>query len=116
MVIRTTPAAAFGSWISVLQARHVYVSDLSLGLRRAITPVIARNKAVSIGAVSYYVDHFVTTRIAKFTCGSPCNTAYNSSDPEHIQRFDNSYVDAMGNRWVSGFFRTMLSRVRHGQS
>ena len=113
MGVRTTGAAAFGPRISVLQAGHAYVSDIFLGLRQGVMP--DRNKAVAIGAVSYYVDHFVIARISKFTCGSPCNAVYDPSDPDHIQRLDKSFFDATGERMVPGSFRTMLTRVRNAQ-
>ena len=74
------------------------------------------NKAVAIGAVSYYIDHFVTGRISKFTYGVGYNIIYKSSDPERARRFDKSYVNAMGKRYVRGAFDTMLTRVRHAQS
>jgi len=91
------------------------VSDLPLGFRRVVTLFIARNKAVAIGAVSYYIDHFVTTRIAKFTYGLPSEIVYKPFDPEHVRRAHNTYVDAMGDMRVRNAFSTMLTRVRHSQ-
>jgi len=75
-----------------------------------------RNKAVAIGAVSYYIDHFVKARVLKFTYGVPCETTYDSSDPEHARRFNKSYVDEIGTRYVRNAFDTMLTRVRRAQS
>jgi hypothetical protein len=69
-----------------------------------------------MGAVSYYVDHFVTGRISKFTYGVFGDPVFNSSDPEHVRRANASYVNAMGDRRVPGRFYTMLPRVRHAQS
>jgi len=91
------------------------VSDLFLRSRQVVTLVIARNKAVAIGAVSYYVDHFVTTRISKFTYGVFGGTPYDSSNPEHVRRTHESYVDTMGVRRIPDHFRVMLSRVCHAQ-
>ena len=70
---------------------------------------------MAIGAVSYYVDHFVTGRLSKFTYGVPCSALYNPSNPEHVRRSHKSYVDGMGDKRVLGFFETMLTRVRRGQ-
>ncbi|KAF9649037.1 hypothetical protein BDM02DRAFT_3095383 [Thelephora ganbajun] len=84
---------------------------LDIGLRFC-KPDMDTNKAVAIGAVSYYVDHFVTGRISKFTYGVPCNILYNSSNPEHARRAHKLFVDAMGERCVPGHFDTMLSRER----
>ena len=75
-----------------------------------------RSKAVAIGAVSYYVDHFVTGRISKFTYGVACHVLYNSSNSEHIRRTNKTFINAMGERRVPGHFDTMLTRVRHAQS
>jgi len=68
------------------------------------------NKAVAIGAVSYYVDHFVTARVSKFTYGVPCNVVYNSGNPEHAKRAHKLYTNEMGERRIPGGFTTMLSR------
>ena len=75
-----------------------------------------RNKAVAVGAVSYYIDHFVTARILKFTYGVECDTRYRPSDPESVERWGKSFVNAMEERRVPGAFKTMLTRVRHAQS
>jgi hypothetical protein len=72
-----------------------------------------RNKAVAVGAVSYYIDHFVKGRILKFTYGTPRRAPYDPSDPEHIRREHNIQVDVLGGKSVRGAFRTMLSKVRH---
>ena len=80
--------------------------------RTVVTVALHRNKAVAIGAVSYYVDHFVKGRISKFTYGVPCRMPYNSSNPEHVRREHKSFVDAMGTKRVPDNFKTMLSRVR----
>jgi len=68
------------------------------------------NKAVAVGAVSYYVDHFVTGRIAKFTYGAPGNPLYQAHNPEHVRREHKSYLDPAGDRYVPGHFEAMLLR------
>ena len=45
-----------------------------------------RNKAVSSGAVSFYLDSFITSRVSRFTYGSLACVAYNPNDPRHFQR------------------------------
>jgi hypothetical protein len=72
-----------------------------------------RNKAVALGAISYYVDNFVTGRISKFTYGVFYGAEFDSSDPEHIRRADKLYVDSLEQVWVPGHFDAMLTRVRH---
>ena len=72
-----------------------------------------RNKAVAVGAVSYYVDHFVTGRISKFTYGTPWEVVYQPLDPEHVKREHKSYVDPLGDKRVPDGFATLLLRVCH---
>ena len=76
-----------------------------------LTLVEDSNKAVAVGAVSFYVDHFVTGRISKFTYGAPCHPFYRRSNPEHVRHNKESYLDPAGDRCVPGGFITMLSRV-----
>jgi hypothetical protein len=78
-----------------------------------LTPVTDRNKAVAVGAVSFHVNHFVTGRIAKFTYGAHSHVAYQSFNPEHVNREWKSYIDLAGNKRIPDHFETMLSRVRH---
>ncbi|KDQ52422.1 hypothetical protein JAAARDRAFT_483339 [Jaapia argillacea MUCL 33604] len=63
------------------------------------------NKAVADGALSFYLDHFVSARVARMAYGSPCNALYDSSDTEHVSRASQIYVDYAG-----------YDRLRHGFS
>ena len=78
-----------------------------------LTPVTDRNKAVAVGAVSFHVNHFVTGRIAKFTYGVPSHVAYQSFNPEHVNRERKSFLDCAESKRIPDHFETMLSRVRH---
>ena len=71
------------------------------------------NKAVAVGAISFYLDHFVTGRISKFTYGAPCSASYQPFDPEHIRREHKAWLDPVGDKWVPDHFETMLLRVCH---
>ncbi|KAF5317081.1 hypothetical protein D9611_003545 [Ephemerocybe angulata] len=44
------------------------------------------NKAVSSGAVSFYLDSLVSSRVSRTTYGVVMNTTYNSNKPEHVRR------------------------------
>lgn len=79
----------------------------------ALTPATHSNKAVAVGAVSFYVDHFVTGRISKFTYGIPYGIVYQPSDPEHVKRERKSYLDAAGDKRINERFENMLPRVCH---
>ena len=77
-----------------------------------LTLVTHRNKAVAVGAISFYVDRFVTGRVSKFTYGVPCIAVYRPSDPEHVKRKHKAYIDPRGDKVLPGYFDTMLPRVR----
>jgi len=80
--------------------------------RPILTPVPRRNKAVAVGAISYYMEHFITGRISRFTYGALYDVIYQPHNPEHVKRKDMSYLGPSGNKLVPGCFRTMLARVR----
>ena len=89
------------------------MSDLSVHGGPTLTPVTHSNKAVAVGAVLFYVDHFVTGRISKFTYGASGDSHYHPSNREHVRRKKKTYLDAEGERRVPGHFRSLLLRVRH---
>ena len=71
-----------------------------------------RDKAFTIGAISYYVDHFVTGRISKFTYGVVGDVLYDPSNPEHVRRTHKTFTNTLGERRVPNHFDVMLTRVR----
>ncbi|KAF9526169.1 hypothetical protein CPB83DRAFT_908573 [Crepidotus variabilis] len=78
---------------------------------RGVTVIRPENnvvKAVSDGAVSFYLDHFVRTRVAKVTYGIKKNTVFDPSDPEHQTRSTQMYVDKEGTRRLKGAFAAIL--------
>jgi len=109
---------ATSPWLSEQLQRRL----LDIGFQFS-KPDMDTNKAVAIGAVSYYVDHFVTGRVTKFTYGVPCITPYNPLNIEHARRAHKLTTDAMGDKFLPDGFTTMLSRgtkvledreIRHG--
>ncbi|THU77589.1 hypothetical protein K435DRAFT_702024 [Dendrothele bispora CBS 962.96] len=69
------------------------------------------NKAVADGAVSFYLDHFVASRIARWHYGSKIRLFFRASDPEHVLREQTSYIDPVsGERRIPNFFDTILSK------
>ncbi|THU76073.1 hypothetical protein K435DRAFT_974584 [Dendrothele bispora CBS 962.96] len=69
------------------------------------------NKAVADGAVSFYLDHFVTSRIARWHYGARMYENFDASDPEHVLREQTSYVDsATDRRIIPNLFDTILSK------
>jgi len=83
------------------------LSDLGLTFFK---PDTNTNKAVAVGAISFYIDRFVKGRILRFTYGTPYSAAYDPLDPEHVKREHNTYINLLGEKRVRGAFATMLSK------
>jgi len=68
------------------------------------------NKAVSDGAISFYLDHIVRTRVSKFTYGSFIHVAYDPSNPDHQYRSHRVFISASGARRLLGSFSIILPK------
>ncbi len=74
--------------------------------------LLYRIKAVSDGAISFYLDHFVRTRVSKLTYGTICRTLYNPSLPEHRERSAKVFITPSGERRIGlGAFEVILPKV-----
>lgn len=65
------------------------------------------------GAVSFFIDHLVSCRTARFTYGTECNAIYNEHDPEHVGRRDNAFEGVTGYLEVPHAFESILMKVSH---
>ena len=70
-----------------------------------------RNKAVADGAISYHIDHLVSSRVAKLTYGTDCSVPYNPSDGEHRARQKNIYRGPSGQLALPNAFASILTKV-----
>ncbi|KAK7472127.1 hypothetical protein VKT23_000249 [Stygiomarasmius scandens] len=68
------------------------------------------NKAVADGAVSFYLDHFVTCRIARWHYGVRMNKRYDKRDPEHMEREHTAYINVGGMRSIPDGFDIILPK------
>lgn len=68
------------------------------------------SKAVAGGAISFYLDHFVRTRVAKVTYGAFANALYNPHNPEHREREADTFVSMAGEKRVQGSFTVILPK------
>ncbi|KAJ3971067.1 hypothetical protein EV361DRAFT_847593 [Lentinula raphanica] len=68
------------------------------------------NKAVPDGALSYYLDRFVTARKAQFTFGTRCSTEYEPWNSEHLRRKSTVYKLPSGSRQVPEAFAVIISK------
>ncbi|KIM35041.1 hypothetical protein M413DRAFT_20826 [Hebeloma cylindrosporum] len=75
-----------------------------------VRPEEQLNKAVSDGAVSFYLDHFVRTRISKATYGTVCSITYDPRDKEHQKRAATKFRALSGEMRIPDIFYTVLSK------
>jgi hypothetical protein len=66
---------------------------------------------VSDGALSFYHDHFVRTRVSKITYGNFCHIPFDPSAPDHQQRLSKTFTSVSGNRRISDSFDVILPKV-----
>jgi len=67
---------------------------------------------VSDGAISFYLDHYVRSRVAKVTYGYKASILYIPSDSEHIKRCAALHTHADGLQYLHDGFRVVLPKVR----
>jgi len=92
---------------------HVYV-NCTTTLSSLIQLFSHRNKAVSDGATSFHLDHYVRTRVAKVTYGSKVDFFYDSLDAEHVKRVAKVYTNAVdGTHRLPEGFQSVLPKVKH---
>jgi hypothetical protein len=66
---------------------------------------------VSDGSLSFYHDHFVRSRVSKFTYGRFCCPAFDPADQDHQQRVHKTYTSVSGLVRVNDFFDVILPKV-----
>ncbi|KAG1734645.1 hypothetical protein EDB19DRAFT_1997168, partial [Suillus lakei] len=62
---------------------QTYFQSLGISFSR---PDSHCNKAAADGAVSYFIDHPVSSCVSCFACGTECNVPFNPFDMEHRAR------------------------------
>ena len=60
------------------------------------------------GAVSYYLDKFVASRLVRYTYGTPASIMYDPSDPEHRGRSHKKYLGVAGGVRLDVFSPTLF--------
>lgn len=89
-------------------------SQIKAGLEifgyKVVRPDNHLNKAVADGAISFYLDHCVQTRVSRYTYGHFCSTTYNPYDPEHVKREGNTYISLGGKKRVTDSFSIILPK------
>ncbi|KAI0326492.1 hypothetical protein GY45DRAFT_1381037 [Cubamyces sp. BRFM 1775] len=89
----------------------------SLGLR-LFCPDAHTSKAVAEGAVSFYLDHFVSARVARVTYGLEVCARYDMGNPEHVARRHQRFTLPSGRVRLPDGFSAILTkgtRMREGE-
>ncbi|KAI0704722.1 hypothetical protein C8Q76DRAFT_631038 [Earliella scabrosa] len=68
------------------------------------------NKAVAHGAVSFFLEQFVSARVMKMNYGTQVVFQYDSSDPEHYARRDMTFVRCSGRTMVKNGYSTIIKK------
>lgn len=82
-----------------------YLNSSGLNLFR---PDAHLNKAVAEGALSFHIDHYVTSRVAKYTYGSKCSRSYEPANIDHKKRGARAYVSPHGKKMLDDGFQAVL--------
>ncbi|KAI0367127.1 hypothetical protein BV20DRAFT_1123769 [Pilatotrama ljubarskyi] len=81
-------------------------------------PDAQTDKAVAEGAVSFYLEHFVSARVMSTTYGTRSCVHYDVTDPEHYARRADKAARPSGRIVLQGGFSTILAkgkRMREGE-
>ncbi|PFH46144.1 hypothetical protein AMATHDRAFT_8154 [Amanita thiersii Skay4041] len=78
---------------------------------KILRPDAYLNKAVPEGAVSYHLDHCVTSRMSKFSYGIRASEVYDVDNAEHKARESTAFYSLSGVRRVPGGFSTILAKA-----
>ena len=63
------------------------------------------------GAVSFFLEQFVSARVMKMNYGVQVVFNYDSSDPEHYARRDMTFVRPSGRTMVKNGYSTIIKKV-----
>lgn len=87
-------------------------SQLDCLCRYHHSDILLRNKAVADGAISFYLDHRVSVRVAKSTYGLECSTKYDPGNLQHQFRSNTIFIQPDGHRSIAKQFDVILGKVR----
>ncbi|KAF8883236.1 hypothetical protein BD779DRAFT_1444010 [Infundibulicybe gibba] len=68
------------------------------------------NKAVADGAISFYIDRFVSVRVSRRVYGCGCTTMYDPSNAEHVRHVSKKFLNLPGVARLPGFFNVILPK------
>lgn len=68
-------------------------------------------KAVADGAILFYIDGHVTSRLAPITIGAPLGVLFNAFEPDYVRRTKHHCTLSSGRIVVTGGFDVLLEKV-----
>ena len=71
-----------------------------------------RGKAVADGAVSFFLDHYISVRVARVTLGIKLSLLYDKNKEDHRRRSNDTWANAAGTKLVKNSFRVILAKVK----
>ncbi|KAJ8092572.1 hypothetical protein PM082_006897 [Marasmius tenuissimus] len=83
---------------------------------KVFRPFTTLDRTTSEGAVGYYVDHIVSTRISRFTYGINCHIDFDPKNSQHVLRKMQVIRSDIGKLELHDSFHTILERVSHESS
>jgi hypothetical protein len=104
-------AALHSASLKVLRPENHVLVSLQRIFLTSFTTVFDRNKAVSNGSISFYLDHFVRSRISKITYGVLSEVIYNPQNADHVKRSSICYTSDSGYRRIPAGFDAILPKV-----
>ncbi|KIL54244.1 hypothetical protein M378DRAFT_92924, partial [Amanita muscaria Koide BX008] len=85
-----------------------HFNNCGVSITRADTTHL--NKAVADGAVSYYLDHYVSARVSRYSYGKTIIRLFDPTNPEHARRETTKFMYANGEYYIPGGFDTILKK------
>ena len=68
---------------------------------------------MSDGAISFYLDHFVRTRVSKITYGTFYKILYDPNDADHKSRSHKVFTSVSGHKRICDSFDIILPKVSY---
>ena len=69
------------------------------------------NRAIADGAVSFYIHHLSSTRVAKLTYGIRCDVVFDSSRADHVSRENTKFLNLSGCWMLPNAFMSIVKKV-----
>jgi hypothetical protein len=72
----------------------------------------SRGKAVADGAISFFLDHYLSVRVARTTLGINMSVLYDHGSQHHRRRFRDIVTTPAGTKLLRNGFKVILAKAR----